>query len=377
MELDFPIEEYEDRVRRVQEKLRDRALDALIVQTPEIVHYLCGYDAAWLVSLAEFSGLIVFASVEPVLVTRTLESKAVKKQVARVRLFSELEGPWRLLTEIMTEAGVAEGVIGIEEGTVTVRKLNRLKEILPRARVVNAEGLVEALMAAPSKREVELVKRAGLITRAGFRRAVETIREGVPLYEVMNRATEAMYEAGMTEQRLSGTYTMSLAWAGPDGGAMHESDVTRKVKYGDLVNAEIWGTYKHYTAASQGTVYVGQDPAPEIVNAYNVLAQMYLSMRDVTRPGVPVSEVWAAGNSVYRAAYGVDYYRTLGPQQGSAALLGRIGPNVGDCLKAGSAYFLQPLVNDPLFASVAATVLVTENGCVEITEPLLSLVTVR
>lgn len=374
--MDFPAQEYQGRIARIQDKMRERGIDVLVLLAPETIHYVCGYDAAWLAPLAEFSGVIIPADTNPTLLVRSLEIKTARKQAINSRFYQDWEGPWKALKEVVAEARALAGTIGVEENGITMRKLDGLKEAFPEARIVRAGGLVEGLMAEPSELEIEYTRKAGRITQAGFEKALAAIGRGVPLYKVINAATEAMYEAGMTEQRLDGMYTISLVFAGPDGGAMHETDVTRRIEKGDLVVPEVWGTYKHYTAGCQGTVYVGGKPSPEILATYQVMSEMYSKAKEAMRLGVPIGEVWETASRAYRAAYGVDYYRILGPQQGAAAFIGRLGRGLKDRLKPGASYLLQPQVNDPLLISVAATVMVAKDGPEEITKPLLELVTV-
>ena len=216
--------------------MRESGFDVLIVLYPESIHYICGFDAAWMAPFAEFSGGIIPVEGDPSLMTRSLESKAAKEQAIKdFRVYMDWKGPWKLLKEIVEKAKATRGTIGVEENVITVKKFNQLKGAFPDARILNSGGLLEGVMAEPSKLEMEFTRKAGEITQAGFERAIETIKEGIPLYRVLNRANEAMYEAGMTEQRIGG-YTMAVGWAGPDGGAMHETDVTRKIQKGDIVS---------------------------------------------------------------------------------------------------------------------------------------------
>ncbi len=374
--LDFPLQEYESRVKRIQNKMGEKGLDTFIVLGPENIHYVCGYDGAWTAPVGELSGVVIPREGEPRLMVRSLESKTAKKQATKnPRTYIDGEGPWKAFREIMDENKATKGTVGVEENIITLRRFNRLKENLPEAKIVSVVGLVESVMAEPSRLEIEFTKKAGEITKVGFKKAIEATKEGAPLYEVAAQAETAMFRAGMTEQRVSGSYILSVVWGGPDGGAMHETDVTRKIQKGDLVSPEIWGNYKHYIGASQGTVFVGKKPPSKIADVYKVLAEMYVAVREAIKPGVSVGEAWDAGSKVYRAAYGVDYYRMLGPQVG-AGFVGRLDRGVKDPLRPGATYLVQPQVNDPLLITVAASLMVTEKGCEEITTPLLELKTI-
>lgn len=374
-ELDFPLPEYRNRITLIQQQMKEKGLDALILLSPENIHYVSGYDCAWTCPLGEFSGIVIPLDGEPRLIVRSLESKTVRKHWMKdSRTYADWQGPWPMLREILEECNAAGGIIGVEDNTITARQLDRLKKTVPEAETVNAAGLVPGLMAHPSKLEIEFTRKSGGIVQAGMDRAIATIREGTPYYEVITQATEAMYEAGMTEQLLFGKYILACVWGGPDGGELHETGVTRTVQKGDIVTPELWGTYKHYVSGAMGSVYVGDDPPPGVTDTYKVLSEMYLSIREAMKPGASTGEVWQAGNRVYRAAYGVDYFRMLGLQQG-VGFVGRLDRG-RDILKPGMTYLVQPEVTDPLFLCVCASLMVTEDGCEEITSPLLELVTI-
>ena len=156
---------------------------------------------------------------------------------------------------------------------------------------------------------------------------------------------------------------------------MHETDVTRKLQMHDLVTPEIWGNYKHYVAGAQGTVFIGRTPPSNIADTYKLISEMYMAIRDAMKPGVTCEEAWEAGSRVYRAAYGIDYYRMFGRQRGAGGL-GRIAKGVTEPLRLGATYLIQPQVNDPLLITVAASIMITKSGREEITKPLLELLTV-
>jgi Xaa-Pro dipeptidase len=374
-ELDFPVQEYQDRIERLRLEMQNKGLDAIIVLGAENIHYVSGYDCAWTAALGEFSGVIIPLDAEPRLIVRSLESKTIARHwMTESRMYADWEGPWKVLKEVVAECGLASARIGVEENIITAQKLNGLKEVLAEARIVGATGLVERTMAQPSEKEIEFTRRSGEIVQAALEKAIETINKDIPYYKVITEATEAMYQAGMTEQLLFGKYILACVWGGPDGGELHETNVSKRIRKGDLVTPELWGTYRHYTSGAMGTLYVGDNPPRQVKETYKVLAEMYIRIKDTMRPGATVGEVWQAANRVYKDAYGVDYFRVMGLQQG-VGLIGRIDRG-STVLKPGMTYLVQPEVTDPLFLCVCASLMVTDTGCEEISRPMLELVTV-
>ena len=374
-ELDFPVHEYQNRIKRIQEKINEKGLDALLLLDAEAIHYASGFDCAWTSFVGEFSGVVIPADGEPRLITRSLESKTVKQGwMKKTRMYADWEGPWKMLKEILEESGVTGGMIGVQENIITVRKLNGLKRIMPEAKIVNADGLVENVMTQPSELEIEFTRKAAKTAQAGLDKAMATIREGIPLFEVINKGTEAMYAAGMTEQQMLGNYTLSVVWGGPDGGAPHETDVTRIIQKGDIVTPQFRGAYKHYVGGATGSVYVGNQPPSSVTDAFKVAREMYLEARKAMKPGATVGEVWQAANKIHHKAYGVNYNRILGARQGVAFLKG-LG-TYEEMLNPGVTFLVMPLLSDPLCICVGASLMVTPEGCEEITRPRLELTTV-
>ncbi|MFC2008911.1 M24 family metallopeptidase [Chloroflexota bacterium] len=373
---DFPIGEYEERIKRIQRKLYEKGLDALILTSAETINYATGYACSWTVCLGEFSCAIVFKDSEPALLVRSLESKSVKRHWMRdCSAYDDWRGPWSHLKDTLQKHKASQGRIGVEENTLTLRKLESLRQAVPGAELFGAADIVPDLMCTPSPLEIEFTKRSARIAQAGFDRAIGMVREGMPFNRIITEARQAMYSAGMTEQQMAeGNYILCAVWGGVDGGRLHETDVTGQVEAGDLVTIELWGTHKHYFSGAMGTVYVGMEPPSTIVDTYAVISDMYLRTREALAPGARSSEVWENANKPYKASYGVDYFRMIGFRQG-AALTGRLDRGT-DVMKPGMTYIVQPEVTDPLFICVCATLMITETGCEELTKPLLELVRV-
>ena len=69
-DLAFPQAEYDRRVAEVRQAMVDRQIDVLLIQTPENINYLTGYDT---IGYSSYLCLALPVDVDPVLVIREME----------------------------------------------------------------------------------------------------------------------------------------------------------------------------------------------------------------------------------------------------------------------------------------------------------------
>ena len=372
-ELAFPAQEFEDRLNRIRLKMRDAALDALILTRGENIFYASGFRASHFASwLSELHALIVPLEGVPRLMTRALEREIAKLQwTESPKLYMDHEDPYELLVRILKESGNDAMRIGIEERFLKVSQLKKIQRCLPSAQFADASGLVEDVAAHPSAAESACMREAARITDIGFRTGIRELKEGVYPYEIIGRIHNAMYEAGQRD------FDMSLVcvWSGPQGGRMHDTSTTERIKKGDIATVEVWGVDNHYKAGAQASIYVGDNPPANIVAAYDLVAEMHMKAKEAVRAGATTGDIFSAASSVYRAARGTDYYRRCGGSMGLTVFTLDLVKGRQDILAPGVSLLIQTLVDDPVLLTCASTVMVTENGCETLTQPILKLKT--
>lgn len=351
--------------------METEGVQVAILTRPETIYYVTGYSATWIANrTAVFHGVIVPREGEPRIICRALESKATKEQWTRDPiLYSDQEGPWKGLSKMLSETLRSGSKVGIEKRSLSLWQFEKIREILNDVEFRDLSSQIVALISSPSQKETEYLRKAGEITQKGFEAAIDAVKKGASISDIVAEAEHAVYKAGQPDQNRE----KCLVWAGPTGGAMHSMDISGKVSDGDLVTIEIWATYKQYYAGAQGTLYVGNSPSQELVKMYDMVSKMYVAAKDAVRPFSTSGSVFDEASKVYRASYGEDYYRRIG---GSVGLIG-FGVNLAKddkaILKPGVGLLIQPQTNEPILVTVSATVVVTENGCEEICRPLLEL----
>jgi Xaa-Pro dipeptidase len=370
MAIDFSNEEYQQRLEKVREHMAEAGLDAIILTRPQNIFYLNAYRAAILNWTSVIVPLVVPLKGDLCFMTRILETDLSRLQLAKkVRNYMDHEDPFQILYDILKENGITSGNIGLEEAYLNVKQFGRIKELLPHATFKDVSGFVDIIRMNLSKNEVEYFKRAAEITNIGFQSALNTISEGVYLFEIIGEIHKAMYKAGQTDVEISKVWL----WCGPSGGFMHDTDTTHQIARNDLATIEVWGTCNQYFAGAQGSVYIGGTPSPDINDSYKLVAEMYQAARDAIRPGAFAGEVYEAANKVYRSATGENYWRRIGTNMGLTFGPIDVGIHSRHILQPWTPFIIQPLLVSPVLITCCSTLLLTDTGVEELTPPLLEL----
>jgi Xaa-Pro dipeptidase len=359
MNLPFTIQEYKERVRRVQNEMAAGGLHALILSKPQNIYYLSGNRASYIgAPLTSLHVLVVPLEGDPVLICRKLEEEAVKEQWTKdPQLYLDHEDPYGYLRQVVAKFKVSEEKIGIEERNLIKTTYDRIKQALPNSKLVDVSGMLDKIRLTMNQKEIEYTTKAAQITERGFRRGIDLLKEGASYNEVVGEIESAMYKAGQSEQDSS----LALVWGGPDGGGMHDTFVEKKVKNGDLITIEVHGIYNHYRAAAQGTIFVGNGVSPKIKDLYKLVSDMHEDCVKAVRPGVTFEELFEVANRPYKKATGQDYFRRVGGTLGLS--LFDISSVRGEKSKVLEGYclLLQPLTISPLI-TVTSSGIVTKDG---------------
>lgn len=369
--LAFPAPEFEDRLCRIRLRMKEAGVDALILTRAENIFYASGFKASHFASwLSELHALIVPAQGAPRLITRALEKETTRIQWTQSpKLYKDHESPYPILAAILEESGNAAGRIGVEERFLKVSQFNQIRQHLRGARLTDASGLIERVASSPSAAEQACMREAARITEIGFRTGLQEIKDGVYPHHVIGKIHAVMYEAGQSD------FDMSLVcvWSGPQGGRMHDTSTKEKIRKGDIVTVEVWGVDNQYKAGAQGSVYVGDAPPENIGEAYDLVARMHAKARQAVKAGATAGDVFDAASAVYRAARGADYYRRCGGSMGLAVNTIDLVKGRRDVLAPGVSLLIQTLVDDPVLLTCANTVMVTETGYDDLTQPVAGL----
>lgn len=287
-----------DRLRRVQEALRDRGIDALFVGPSPDLRYLVGYHA---LPLERLTLLVVPAAGDPSLVVPELEAARALASgagdVADVRTFTELEDPFRQVTQVLTAAGVGEpGTCAVQDRLWSSFTL-RLQAVLPGARWLAGSQVMGVLRRVKTPDEVERLRRVA--------RAIDEVHRQVPALLRPGR-TEAEVGRDVADLILDDHDEVNfvIVASGPNGASPHHETGSRRLEVGDAVVVDIGGTRDGYCSDNTRN-YVLSSPPEGYRDLFDVVLAAQRAGVEAVRPGAAAEDVDRACRQVVEdAGYG-------------------------------------------------------------------------
>ena len=373
-DLVFSMAEFERRLANLRAEMDHRAIDALIVTTPENLFYLTGYQTP---GYYYFQALVVPLEGEAFMVTRLLEDSNVQTRtwIEQSRPYADTDLPVGALTHALVEFGLSHARIGYEKHSYFFRadEQERLIFAMEDATFLDCSGIVEGLRLIKSPDEIETMRQAARTTEAGMRAGIEAVGAGVTENEVAAEIHRAMIRAGSHYPAISPF--VASGWRCAVGHATWED---REIEQGDCVFLEVGGCRNRYHAPLMRTLFVGE-PIPEVAEAEQVINEAVAEAVDAMRPGVAAGDIdhlcrqalarySHGGTQSTRSGYSVGV--AFAPDWGEGHILS-LQPGEHHYLEENMVFHLIPWLQVPGLAGVgiSETVLVTREGA----KPLLDL----
>lgn len=305
MDLAFDLNTYAARQARVLDRMRERRIDALVVNLPDNIFYLCGNDS---IGYLWYQALILAPALDkPVFLTRTLEEPVVwQTSSVRRALFYDIvtTDPIDRLRDVLREAGADKGRIGLELQAFTFLPAQylRLTGALPEAEIVDASELVAEERVVKSPREIAYQRQAAQMADSAMAATMAAIRPGMTEVELAGIASKALGEAGSELSAIP-----PLIQAGCRTTMGHALPMNVPFARGDLVAIEFAGVCRRYHAPILRTAYVGRPP-DSLRDDFACLVEAVGAAIAAAKAGTPTPEPDRATNAVL-ARRGLDRRR--------------------------------------------------------------------
>jgi Xaa-Pro dipeptidase len=369
--LPFAVEEYRERVRRVQREMATLDLDALLCHTFSSICYLTGLET---IASYKYFVLLIPRDGEPTLLGQAFELYNAWASVwLEDRVGHELdEDPIDATRRLVAERGLGRARLGIEQNSFDLRgdTYDRVRAALPDARWVEAGGLIERVKLIKSPAEIEAVRRAARLTDLGMRAALDEVAAGRTDNEVAAAAYAAIIAGGGEYMCLDPIVTV-----GPRSGLPHSTHRRVAIRPGDTVFVEIGACVDRYTAPLMRTVVVGP-PSGEVRRA----ADACRAANDATiaglRPGIAAHEValtaertWAdvLPGRIWHGIYAYSVGLSFPPKWDDCPFAVRATDE--DRVRAGMVLHATTSLREPgrWGVTFSETVVVTAGGCERLT----------
>ncbi len=236
----------ERRRGRLQARLREEHLDALVILKPENRRYLTGFtgSAGIVLLLPERGHLLVDF--------RYVEQAALEApEYPAVRVVNLVDG----LAGVLRDLGVRR--VGFEADTVTVAQLKRLQELATEGEFVPLEA-VDRVRWRKDPGEVAHLRRAAAIADAAFQKILADVRPGA-----VERDLALELEYRMRKEGAEGVAFETIVASGPRSALPHGRAADRRLAGGDFVTFDFGALVDGYHSDCTRTVVVGRASAEQ------------------------------------------------------------------------------------------------------------------
>ena len=270
----------QDRIARVQARMREEGLVAIVVMNHDDYRYLFGTDRTQPRAIIPFEG-------PPELIAFTGEEPELRASLANgeVRVFGSVGGQIHDIVGRLREIVAATGSppaggrprVGMQLWFETPAFLVDLfRKVNPEVDLVSSDPVMDPLRAIKDPGELACMTEAQRIAALGMDRVRELLRPGVTAHEVATGALHVMMQAGAES-----TSTPLYVNFGIETCMLHGRISPKPLEHGELVLIDLTPQVEGYCANLARTFVLGK---PD--NRQRELLATYLELVDAVRPAM-------------------------------------------------------------------------------------------
>ncbi len=316
------VMDYEGRLSRVREAMREKGIALMYLRRGANLFYLTGikrkgpeltdsnsygdYIHGAYITLT--GGITVVA---PRMGASGWQRQAEGKPwITRVRILDESERPKEALREVIGQLNMRGKGVAIEE-RAWAHTVLLFRQVMPYSKLSNASEIIEPMRMIKDGDEIEIMKKAGEITDRVYGKVVDGLERGMTEIDVASaidyefRKQGAEYNSFVTGVRFR---SPSHPWA------LGESpDEPRVLEDGDTISFDFGCVYEGYCSDFGRTVFVG-DPPAKVREIHDLVMTAQGTTIEQMKAGELTCEQLdsVARGIIERAGYGDNFVHRLG-----------------------------------------------------------------
>ncbi|RMD91006.1 MAG: M24 family metallopeptidase [Alphaproteobacteria bacterium] len=380
--MHFSRDEYLARIARTRAAMERAGIELLVTVDPSNMGWLTGYDG-W--SFYTPQAVLLAREGDPVWWGRGIDAPGARRTVFMedhphsVVGYSDdwVQNPPRHAAEELARLIEARGWGGLKIGVemdnyyYSATMHHRLVAGLPRARFLDATGLVNWCRAVKSPAEIEMIRRAARIVEAMHERILAVAEPGMPKNVLV---AEIQHQGTLGAKGYWGDYPaiVPMTPSGLDATAAHLTWDDRPLESGEATFFEIAGVHCRYHCPQSRTLFLGPPPRRYREAERAVLAGLEAGMA-AARPGGRCEDVARAFTAALEAhgfskdsRCGYSIGMSYPPDWGERTMSFRRGDR--SVLKPGMVFHFMPaLWLDDGGLEISEPILITEDGAERLT----------
>ena len=371
--LDFELDEFADRHRRVRGAMAERGIDLLLCIDPKHLNYLIGFRGK---SYQEFQCL--FFPIEEAPLTFIVRDAEVF-EMSDLTLADDVRGwggrepgdPIDLFKRVMEEKGLRSRRVGLEVPYyyLSAHDYLKIRDYLGESLALDATTLVESLKLAKSPAEIAMIRRASEIADLAMQASVDAIADGASELEVAAETCRALIANGSDSPASPVNFV-----SGERTCYGHGAPSERRIGRGDFMHIEYGAAFHRYTCTIGRNLCLGA-PSARQQEVHDLTRAACDALIAAVRPGVSaeiphleakrvIAEAGLDHGRIHTSGYGVA--PGFPPSWGESIHFHSGYPYAPQVLRPGMVLSVEPPVmlhRERLGARLIDDVLVTEDGC--------------
>ncbi len=278
------------------------------------------------------------------------------------------------LMELLKKHGAQS--VAIESETMTVKELNAYEHFFSEIRFIHDDSLstaISALRAVKDEEELEYIRKAQSIAEAAFDDILKFIKAGVTEREIALELNRLMFEYGAEDLSFD-----TIVLSGANTSMPHGVPSEKKVQSGEFVLMDYGAVYNGYHSDMTRTICVGE-PDEEMRKVYDIVLSAQNAALEAAKAGIIGSDLdKVARDIIDRAGYGSCFGHSLGHGVGMEIHeKPNASPNYKLPLNEGAVVTVEPgiYIAGEFGVRIEDFVILTENGCKNLTKSAKSLIT--
>ena len=174
--------------------------------------------------------------------------------------------------------------IGVESDYITLKQLNFLKKIWPKAKFIEING--KKLRMIKSNEEILNIKKACKISLAALKKIKPLLKPGISENLIDHQLNFEMKKLGADKESFD-----SVVVSGSRGALPHGKPSNKKLKAGELVTIDLGVYYKGYASDITRTFKIGKISNSKLNEIYNIVKKAQANGIKAIAPGINSSKI--------------------------------------------------------------------------------------
>lgn len=335
------------RIGRLKEILLEKKIEAFLVTKPENVYYLTG--------LLSTAAIMLIGNGKELLIT---DSRYIGRAIELTSGCEPILCQSALSEAVISEAQKA-GIkkIWFEEKHTSVELFKNLSSHLE---MVESGSLVEELRLIKDESELDLIKKASVITKEAMKKTINEVKIGMTEREIA-----AIFDCEIIRSGADSPAFETIVASGKNSAIPHHETSEKKIEDGDIVLIDAGARYRHYCSDMTRSFIVGKRSS-EAEKLITTVKEAYeVAIKSINESANFKDIDFNVRNYIEKAGYKGKFTHNLGHGIGldvhEAPVL---GPKSTTKAAKGMVFSIEPGIYIDVFGGVRIedTVAITDNG---------------